>query len=71
MSAAPRSLPVLECRLDAAGLREQLDRYRELGRHTEGAEREAQRASRRLSVSVAHEHQDPALDAIRAALSPV
>ena len=42
-ASGPTELSMLECRLDPEGMRAQRDRYRELGRHTTGAERDTGR----------------------------
>ena len=47
-----RELPIAECRLDLPGLRAQRDRYREIGRHLTGLEREPRRLTARLSADV-------------------
>lgn len=52
-SPAARELPVAECRLDLAGLREQRDRYRALQAHVERLERDRGRLRVSFSTGVA------------------
>jgi hypothetical protein len=44
---SPQPLPVVECRLDSAGLRSQVDRYQALGRYVDAV----RRSPGRLEVS--------------------